>query len=102
MGGTTTTSWYSPGWCRPVWATSKSPLWTASTKSCRSVGSSDAASAGETGIGPVIPLDVFIALEPAPQHRFTIAFPREVEQQRGEPFDLYATGPEVLHIRVEP
>src|SRR5262245_3872290 len=54
------------------------------------VGGSDGAAAGEAAVGAVVPDDVGVALEPAPQHGPPVALAREVQQDRGVPLQVYA------------
>src|SRR5262249_47030954 len=62
---------------------------------------SDGPAPREAGVDAVIPVDVGIAFEPAPQDRIAVAFTREVQQQRGESLHLYAVGGEVLQVGEE-
>src|SRR5262245_56569539 len=49
---------------------------------------SDRPAAEKAAVGAVVPGDVLVALEPAPQHGYAVALPRPVQQQRGDSLDV--------------
>src|SRR5688572_5370859 len=67
----------------------------------RSAVNSDAAAAREAGVETVVPIDIFVAFKPAPQHGFAVALAGPVKQQRREALDLCAGAGEILEIGVE-